>query len=116
MEYGRRFPMRAVPFVVGLAMRMKNHRFEHATMACITCYLLVLAYLFSFDGHQLPSPFFWIPWIVAIGLVVWQSSVVGNSRSRVNIVLVEVLAIGTLAHLVYVIPVPAGVIGRDIFA
>ena len=108
--------MLAKPFFVRPVTMMKNHNFEHATLAFITCCLLVLAYALSFDGHQLPLAFFWIPLVVAIGLVVFQCSVVETSSLRVNIVLVEVLAIGTLAHFLYVIPAGAGVIGRDIFA
>lgn len=93
-----------------------KHEFEHETLAFITCILLVLAYAFSFSSHQLPVVCFWIPLVVAVGLVVLQCRAVGTSSSRIGVVLVEVLAIGTVAHLLYVIPVGAGVIGRDMFA
>ena len=96
--------------------RMGKRTFDHATLAFVTAYLLVLAYLFSFYGGQLPLVFFWAPMLAAISLVAWQCTMVESDKWRTGLVLSEVLAIGFLAHMLFVIPTQAGVIGRDVFA
>ena len=90
--------------------------FDHATLAFVTAYLLVLAYTFSFYGGQLPLVFFWLPILAAIGLVAWQCTMVESDKWRTVRVLTEVLALGFLVHLLFVVPTQAGVIGRDVFA
>src|SRR6266566_174411 len=93
---------------------MERHNFNHATLAFITCCILVLAYELSFYSGQLPVAVFWIPFVAAIALVTWQCTMVQSSRSRTVRILAEVLALGFLAHMLFVIPVRAGVIGRDV--
>ena len=84
--------------------RMGKRTFDHATLAFVTAYLLVLAYLFSFYGGQLPLVFFWAPMLAAISLVAWQCTMVESDKWRTGLVLSEVLAIGFLAHMLFVIP------------
>jgi len=95
---------------------MGTRHFGHATLAYTTCFILVLSYEISFYGHQLPSALFWIPIAGAISIVAWQSFVVDGRRARVMVVLTEIVAVGVLAHMLFVIPAGAGVVGRDMFA
>ena len=89
---------------------------SQSVLGFATCSLLLAAYLVSLTARPLPLPVYWIPFLSAITIVAWQSTQVLHRRNWIPVILGEVVALGLLGHLLFVIPVQAGVFGRDVFS
>ena len=73
------------------------------------------SYLFSLERIPLPSSVFWTTLLLATGIVAWQSSYIENSHTKAALVLAEIVTLSFTAQMIFVIPVGAGVFGRDMF-
>src|SRR2546426_42662 len=90
---------------------MLGRRFGQATLAYMICALLLLAYLFSLQSRPLPLATYWTSILVGIAIVAWQSIHSAGDSTRVSIVLGEIVSLGFITHMLFVIPIPAGVFG-----
>jgi len=92
---------------------IKLIKFNHTVLLFILALIWLIAYLLSTIRSPLPVYVFWISVIFLSFLIVWQIGKVEN-RFQELIVLSEIVLLGFVLHLIFVLPVSYGLFGRDI--
>ena len=88
-------------------------KFYHTILMFILALTWLLIYLFSVTRNPLPVYIFWASVIFLSFLIVWQIDKVEN-RFQEIIVLSEIVVLGFVFHLIFVVTVPYGLFGRDV--